>query len=399
MVFSSAKIGSPTRAVLVVRSNSEAGVFEELLTAARFTQVSTWGHSLLGVAASTRSLYAANGDVVHFDLEGRWQRAKLAGRTYLRGLDGVVLERFGGPRGTDTRIALVGAIHQAVCEFVDAARDGAPVELPAWSVDALLHEAHRFLEAYRPVGIVPPDRYRSLILQATQGCSYNGCLFCSLYKGQQHRVVPTSEFRDHVRRVKAFIGSGLEERRGVFLGEANALAMPQPHLLNVFDVLHDELPQLALNVASFIDAFDVYRTAEEFRQVAARGLKRVFIGVESGDEATLAALGKPATVQGVLSLVKTLKAAGLSVGVIFLAGLGTPHVDRSAQLLTSLDLDERDVVYLSPLVVTEHSPLATQLARRGLARFDGEVEALAMRERMRGRAKIARYDVRRWVYS
>lgn len=374
-------------------------MFEELLTAARFSRVHTWGRFLWGEAGATHSLYEADGDVAHFDLEGRWQRAKLSGRTLLRGLDGVVLERFGGPGGEDVRLTDLRAAHQAVTALVDRARPGAPVPLPGWTVEQLLAERERFLEAYRPVGIVPPDRYRSLIIQATQGCAYNGCLFCSLYKGQRYRVVPPDELRAHVQRVKAFVGSGLEGRRGVFLGEANALAMAQPALLEVFQILHDELPQLAGDISSFIDAFDEYRTVDELAELRERGLTRVFIGVESGDETTLAALGKPATVAGVAKLVETLKQGGVSVGVIFLAGLGRPHVEKSAALVAGLGLDEGDVVYVSPLVVEARSPLATQLERRGLAGLDAEAEAAELRVRLQGRAKVARYDVRRWVYA
>ncbi|MDP1826943.1 MAG: radical SAM protein [Archangium sp.] len=373
-------------------------MFEELLTAARFSKVHTWGRFLWGEAGAARSLYEHDGDVAHFDLEGRWQRAKVNGRTLLRGLDGVVLERFGGAAGEDVRLTDVRLAHEAVTSLLERARLDAPVLLPGWTVEQLLAEKERFLEAYRPVGIVPPDRYRSLIIQATQGCAYNGCLFCSLYKGQRYRVVPPAELRTHLQKVKAFVGSGLEGRRGVFLGEANALAMPQAALLEVFDLLHAELPRLATDVSSFIDAFDDYRTAEELAALRARGLTRVFIGVESGDEPTLAVLGKPATVAGVSRLVQSLKAGGVSVGVIFLAGLGRAHVEKSAELLPTLGLDEHDVVYVSPLVVSE-GPLAVQLERRGLVNVDAEAEAAELRARLGGRAKVARYDVRRWVYA
>lgn len=374
-------------------------MFEELLTAARFSKVTTWGRFLWGETASTGSLYEADGDVAHFDLEGRWQRAKLQGRTLLRGLDGVVLERFGGAQGEDVRLTDLNAAHEAVVALVSRARVDAPVLLPTWTVDQLLAEKQRFLEAYRPVGIVPPDRYRSLIIQATQGCAYNGCLFCSLYKGQRHRVVPPAEVREHVQRVKAFVGSGLADRRGVFLGEANALAMPQSALLEVLELLHEELPQLAGDVSSFIDAFDEYRRVDELEALRAKGLTRVFVGVESGDEATLGALGKPATIAGVGRLVESLKAAGVSVGVIFLAGLGRTHVEKSAELVARLALDEGDVVYVSPLVVERGGALASQLEKRGLGGVDAEGEATELRARFKGRAKVARYDVRRWVYA
>lgn len=374
-------------------------MFEELLTAARFSKVTTWGRFLWGEAGSTRSLYEAEGEVAHFDLEGRWQRARLSGRTLLRGLDGVVLERFGGVRGEDVRLTEPSAAHQAVTALLARARVDAPVALPSWTVEQLLAEKERFLEAYRPVGLVPPDRYRSLIIQATQGCAYNGCLFCSLYKGQRYRVVPLTELREHVQRVKAFVGSGLAARRGVFLGEANALAMPQASLLEVFEILRSELPALASDVSSFIDAFDEYRSVDELTALRAQGLTRVFIGVESGDEATLGALGKPATIAGVGKLVETLKAARVSVGVIFLAGLGPAHVEKSSDLVARLGLDAGDVVYVSPLVVEAGGALVAQLAKRGLLGVDAEAEASVLRARMKGLAKVARYDVRRWVYA
>lgn len=374
-------------------------MFEELLTAARFSKVTTWGRFMWGETASTGSLYEADGDVAHFDLEGRWQRAKLSGRTLLRGLDGVVLERFGGAHGEDVRLSEPRSAHEAVTALVARARPEAPVVLPTWTVEQLLAEKERFLTAYRPVGIVPPDRYRSLIIQATQGCAYNGCLFCSLYKGQRYRVVPPAELREHVRQVKAFVGSGLAERRGVFLGEANALAMPQAALLEVLEILHAELPALAHDVSSFIDAFDEYRSVDELKALRAKGLTRVFVGVESGDEATLKALGKPETIAGVGKLVEALKAAGVSVGVIFLAGLGRTHVEKSGQLVARLGLDEGDVVYVSPLVVDAGGVLAAQLKKRGLLGIDAEAEATELRARFKGRAKVARYDVRRWVYA
>ncbi|MFO0598674.1 MAG: radical SAM protein [Myxococcaceae bacterium] len=337
---------------------------------------------------------------IHFDLEGRWTRAHFDGAMFLRGFDGVVLERFGADDGADLRIKDAAVVHARVVEWVRQSAE-APAAAREWDVDRLLGEAARFLVAYRPVGIVPPDRYRSVIVQATQGCGFNGCLFCSLYKGQRHRVVPVEEFREHVRRVKTFLGSNVVGRRGVFLGEANALAMPLASLVADFEVLRSELPELAHDVACFVDAFEAWRTVEELRQLRSLGLTRVFVGVESGDSAALAAIGKPASVAGVEALVASLKEAGLSVGVIFLAGLGEAHVEASVALVSRLGLAASDVIYVSPLVVEPASALGVALRARGMVRASAEIalEAEVMRQRLAGRSKVGRYDVRRWVYT
>lgn len=374
-------------------------MFAELQAAPRFAATHRWGDFLLGEAPPFTSLYDTRGDAVHFDGEGRWQRAKLDGATYLRGFDGAVLERFGGPGGADVRRP-PGPVHAQVVAFVERARAGAPVPLSSWTVPQLEAEAARYLTAYRPVGIVPPDRYRSVIIQATQGCAYNGCLFCSLYKGQRHHVLSADELSVHVRAVRELLGSNLAARRGVFLGEANALAAPQPALERALEVLQAELPELASDVASFLDAFDVYRSAAELQALATRGLRRVFLGAESGADETLRLLGKPATAASITQAVVALKEARLSVGLIFLAGLGPAHVAASVELISRLPLEATDVVYVSPLVVPEGGALATALSARGLLGVDADAEASQLRAALAGgHAKVARYDVRRWLYG
>ncbi len=59
-------------------------------------------------------------------------------------------------------------------------------------------DAARFAEVYSPIGILPPDQYLALVLQATVGCSFNTCTFCDLYH-QPFRIKTPDEFRQHLR--------------------------------------------------------------------------------------------------------------------------------------------------------------------------------------------------------
>jgi hypothetical protein len=388
----------------------------ELERAPRFIAVRRWrgegDEYLLGSTASTRSLYAGTGDAVHLDLEGRWQRARLGEASYLRGYDGRVLRRFARAGGEDAQVAEVAPVHRLVEGLVRRAAPGAGGALEAaagWTADRLVAERERFLTVYRPVGVLPPDRYRSLWLQATHGCAYNGCLFCSLYKGQPYHVPGPEAFASHVRAVKAFLGSGLAGRRGVFLGEANALGAPLPVLHAVFDVLEAEVPELlegqgpSRGVSSFVDAFTAFRTSGELEALSRRGLSRVFLGVESGDPGSLERLGKPAEGVAVKAVVRAAHQAGVSVGLTFLVGLGERHVQASAQLASELELAADDVVYLSPLRMDRWGPLARQLASRGLLEPSRELLDQEHR-RLRGAlaglpCQVARYDVGRFVYG
>jgi hypothetical protein len=101
-------------------------------------------------------------------------------------------------------------------------------------------DAGRFGRVYRPIGILPPDQYLSLVLQATEGCSFRSCTFCEFYR-DGYRVRSASEFREHVPGVLDYLGDSLSLRsRAVFLGSANALAVPMTSLLPLFDIVAGE---------------------------------------------------------------------------------------------------------------------------------------------------------------
>lgn len=289
----------------------------------------------------------------------------------------------------------------------------------AWDAVRLEGERARFLEVYRPLGVLPPDRYRSLILQATTGCAWGGCSFCSLYDGERYRVRPEAEFRDHVRGVRRLLGRAIELRRGVFLAEANALGVDQEALVRLLGVIREELSDRVLlrregeaaeggGIASFQDAFTgEEKSVDDYAELARLGLRRVFLGVESGDDGVLRFLRKPATASAIARRVARLAEAGLELGVILLAGAGgrtwsERHVAESIRLVRDLPLRRRDVVYLSPLVADAGSGWSRRAREAGVEPLDeaslrGEMRA--MREALRGRGlKVAPYDVRSFVY-
>lgn len=386
----------------------------------------------LGLAAGTFALHVDPDDAFHFDLEGRLRRAFTRGRNYLRGLDGAVLRKTvaRGKRAVSAQGPLepgeaADVFRRTHEQAVHAARsfDRSRVDLEAEGtpgpvfehVRALLGraeeydparlaaESERFAETYAPLSILPPDRYRALILQATVGCSYGKCAFCSLYRGVPYHRKSVEEFRAHVCGVKALLGRALCLKSGVFLAEANALEIPFESLEPIFGVLHDEVPGQATpavgrrgGVSAFTDVFQGrFRTRAELMRLKDMGLDRVYLGVESGDDAVLESLRKPGSRRAAVERVRSLKEAGISAGVIFLVGAGGPtrrreHVDHSVSLVEEFELDDGDIVYLSPLYWPDRpDPEAGEL----------ESEERELRERLRALgARVSRYDLKSFVY-
>lgn len=357
--------------------------------------------------------------VVTCDDEGRpwtvWRRD----RTLRRGYSGRVMEVWKGEDGVRRYREVEGEEWNAVW---DAMRDRLAVDLAALdgrsdvgdlperlrralllAPERLAEDAQRYRSLYGAVGILPPDAYLSVVLQPVIGCPYNRCTFCDFYREVPFEVRDVATFRRHVEAVLDYLGRALPMRRGVFLADADALAVPDEQLLGYLDVIAEALPDRA--VSAFTTPFLGHkRPAEVYREAGERHLRRVHLGVESGAPEVLRLLGKPPRTDLTRATIERLKEGGLSVGVILMVGAGghrfaETHQAASVELVRSLPLDRRDVVYLSPMVVEGRSRYLERVEAAGSPAFDrGEVEAQmsAFREALRrpGGPKVARYDIR-----
>lgn len=351
--------------------------------------------------------------VFSFDLEGRLISVFKGGVVYKRDLSSTVHLRYqheGRQRETLTfeqsRVFFQDIENQLQHLWPDLPEDVVSRLQHRLMPEQLLQQKHEFLRIYRPISILPPDQYLSVVLQATEGCTWNKCTFCNFYADRPFKVKTPEEFARHVQEVRAFIGEGVRLRRSVFLADGNALALSFSRLKDMLTLTRSAFP--GLPVASFIDVFTGSRhTTAEWKALKELGLQRVFIGMESGLDEVLRFINKPGSQADLLEFVAELKAAGLQVGLILMVGVGgqefrESHAKASLEALQKMPLDAHDLIYLSPFV--EH-PGFTYSDRREAAGLtpmtEPEVEtalaALAKQVRALG-LKAARYDIREFLY-
>jgi len=219
---------------------------------------------------------------------------------------------------------------------------------------ALREDAARFLAASGPVGILPPDQYLSLVVRVTEGCSWNACTFCSLYRDVPFRWKRPDELDAHLAALCAYFGPSIALRRSIFLGDANALCLAHDRLLPLVERVAARFPGVPM--FSFVDAWTGQRrTPAEWSVYAGLGLRRVYVGLESGDPGLLAWLEKPGSPRDAVDLVGALHDAGVAAGVIVLLGAGgerfaRDHTARTAETLTAMRLRPDDFVYFSEYV-------------------------------------------------
>lgn len=373
--------------------------------------------------------------VFSFDQTGRLWTAMVDGISYRRGLNGKIVAKWISPDHSHHRrwllpaetiqlqeqarcgaLELSGALADPSARF-DAALSPQALQVlllaGQFSTERYASDVTAYAQVYQPVGILPPDQYMAVVVQATLGCSFNTCTFCNFYRDRPFRIQDPLTFRSHVNAVKEFLGDGLSLRRTIFLGDANALVIPMPRLLALVDVLHDtlDIPKLG-GLFAFLDGFSGERkSAADYARLSQQGFKRIYIGMESGHPALLQFLKKPGQPADVLKAVQTIKAGGISVGIIILLGAGgqqfaRKHVEDTIRLINAMPLDADDLIYFSELVESEgmeytrdafQAALRPLSAAQRLAQGD-EIEAGLRFSPTGGTPHISRYDIREFVY-
>jgi radical SAM superfamily enzyme YgiQ (UPF0313 family) len=161
-------------------------------------------------------------------------------------------------------------------------------------------------------------------------------------------------------------------------------------------------------VYAFLDAFTGTRkSVEDYRALAELGLKRVYIGLESGHDPLLEFVRKPGHAQDAIETVEAIKAAGINVGLIVMIGLGgdrfaVGHVADTITVLNQMPLGEDDLIYFSDLVEEPATPyplLAQQQDIHALSTEGRAGQRAALRAGLQQPGvKVSNYDVREFVY-
>lgn len=395
------------------------------------------GQASYVISLKPHSLAVSRDDsrVVSWDLGGRLYSCYDAAATWRRGLDGRVIEKRGSGNGRIRRVLDEGdaaALVDRTARFAQEAREA--IEQPTWrwteTVDphesqvvashlhlcsqftarAAAEDAARFAATYSPIGILPPDQYLSLVVQATEGCAFNTCTFCDLYH-EGYRVKTAQEFAAHVDAVRAYLGESASLRsRGIFLGAANALAVPMARLLPMFDILIEELDAIRKGVCAFVDAFaGGLKSVDDYRVLGDLGLRRVYVGLESGHDPLLSFVRKPGTAAQAIDTVRTIKAAGVQVGVIVMIGLGgeryaAGHVADTVRAVQAMGLGAGDLLYFSDLVEvpgTRYPALARDADLESLDAAQRRLQRQAIRVGLvldPAGPQCSTYDTREFVY-
>jgi radical SAM superfamily enzyme YgiQ (UPF0313 family) len=221
----------------------------------------------------------------------------------------------------------------------------------------------------------PPSEADALIVQGTIGCSYNRCTYCDMYRDKTFRARPIADVIEDIEGAAHTVGDRVEK---LFVGDGDALVMPTDDWLAVLGRARALFPRLR-RVSCYAMARNVLgKRDDELRALREAGLSLLYIGPESGDDATLARVAKGDDAAAHVEAARRAREAGVELSVIALLGIAMERSEEHA-LATAELVTKMDPAFFSALTVTvvPETPLA-KLEARG--RFKVPEVAALLRE-------------------
>ena len=213
--------------------------------------------------------------------------------------------------------------------------------------------------SFRIGPIRPPSEANSLLLQVTQGCTWNKCKFCQLYRHTGFKAYSADSIKADIDNM-AYIADRIENYRlagggwdiaginrelsqtsggeresfymvanwlingdgSVFLQDGNTTALSSGRLSDVLIYLKQAFPQIT-RITSYGRAQNLAKVSpEEFAELKVAGLDRIHSGFESGSDEVLKLINKGVTAAEEITAGKNVKAGGIEFSVYFMPGVG-----------------------------------------------------------------------------
>ena len=184
----------------------------------------------------------------------------------------------------------------------------------------------------------PPYEAHSVIIQATSGCTYGKCRFCSLYQGECFRMSPLREFEEDLEEIKFY----QPYARRIFWTGADPFAMSYENLKLRALTVRDYLIKCQ-TMAMFASIRNIRdKETWQLKKLRAMGIHGLTIGTESGDDDTLLLAGKNYTAADILEQCRKLQEAGIEYYLVYMTGLagrgnGYRNAVNSARLFSRLN--------------------------------------------------------------
>lgn len=200
---------------------------------------------------------------------------------------------------------------------------------------------------YQGTVIRPPSEANSIILQVTVGCSHNRCTFCGAYKGERFRYKDPATIDNDLD----YAARHLRRHNRLFLADGDVLITPQHRLVPLLEKIRTKLPWVR-RISLYGNCKSIgHKTLDDLRTLKSLGLDRIYMGLESGDDAVLAAICKGSDGEQMIAAARKVREAGIFLSVTILLGIGGAHASTRHAVNTAKVLNQMAPNQIAALTV------------------------------------------------
>ncbi len=196
----------------------------------------------------------------------------------------------------------------------------------------------------------PPAEADSVILQIDEGCPWNRCTFCGMYKAIPFRKRSLDLIAFMIRQEAALNG----DARRIFLADGDVMRRPFDELACILRLLAESFPRLA-RVSLYANGSSILTKSDaQLAMLRTLRLHTLYMGLESGDDTILQGCCKGETASAMVEAGRKAQAAGLRMSVMILLGLGgrercQQHVAHTAEAINQMQPRLLSVLRVIPL--------------------------------------------------
>jgi len=183
-----------------------------------------------------------------------------------------------------------------------------------------------------------------------------------MYKDKKYRVRSFEDIAEDIKLALYFKG----DQEKVFLCDGDAIEIETELLLKILEELFKTFPSLK-QVSTYAGPKSTLRKSmSELKTLKNAGLKKAYLGVESGDDRVLKEMNKGVTADEMLTAGKNLIEAGWGLSAMMmlgLAGRGDPsgeHARKTAEMINQMKPDYLAAMTTSPV---EGTPLFRKIQK------------------------------------
>ena len=232
----------------------------------------------------------------------------------------------------------------------------------------------------------PPAEADSLIVRVADGCPWNGCTFCGMYKGVPYKFQGLEKAEREFSRVARLHSQAAgkawkqwPDARRIFLADGDVMNLPFQTLETMLVSLNEKFQHLA-RVSIYANGASILaKTDDELRRLKELKLHTLYMGLESGDNETLRAVNKGETAEEMIETGRRAQAAGLRMSVMVLIGLAGKERSLEHARATAEAVNQMQPRLLSALrlVTTPNTPLYKS-GFKMVSEYDAVAEIRAM---------------------